>query len=307
MPVAYPPAPVTISGDVESINRFLQNPSLFSRRLRTLAENRFIGDVILPARYALQGGSLIYEQNEGIYSDRPVEAVAPGSEYPLTTISTGPAAVASAKKWGQDSIVTDESIKRLLMDPVNRAMVKMVNAMVKHVDSLALAAVASAVTQTSAATASWTPGTANTNPLLDVMSAIAVIRGLNQGFEPDTLVVSDTKYAHLMNNATVLNAFRREDPSNPVYSGSLPGPIAGLRVLTTPNLPVANSALLLDSTQLGGMADEDLGGPGYTGQIKGVEGKSMRRDESDGWRLRVRRVTVPVVVEPNAAYVITGI
>lgn len=307
MPVSYPPAPVTLSGDVESINRFLRNPALFSRRLRTLAENRFIADVLLTGRYALQGGAIIYEQSEGIYSDRPVESVAPGSEYPLTTISTGPAAVASAKKWGQDSIVTDEAITRLLMDPVNRAMVKMVNQMVKHIDSLALGAVASAVTQTAAAGAAWTPGTANTNPLFDIMSAVAVIRGLNQGFEPDTIVVNDTKYAHLMNNSAVLSAFRREDQNNPAYTGSLPGPIAGLRVLSSPNIPVANSAFVLDSSQLGGMADEDLGGPGYTGQIKGVQGKAMRRDETDGWRLRVRRVAVPVVVEPGAAFIITGI
>lgn len=307
MPLQYPPAPVTITGDVESINRFLQSPTLISRRLRSLAENRFIADVLLTGRYSLQGGSILFEQNESIYADRPVEAIAPGSEYPLTTVGTGPAAVASAQKWGQDSIVTDESIKRLLLDPVNRAMTKLVNNVVKQVDSVALAAIASAVTQTQAAVAAWTPGTANTNPLFDIMDVVGKIRGLNQGFEPDTLVVSDTKYTHLMNNAIVLSSFRREDTGNPVYSGSLPGPLAGLRVLVSPNIPVANSALVLDSTQLGGMADEDLGGPGYTGQLKGVQGKSMRRDESDGWRLRARRVTVPVVVEPNSAYILTGI
>ena len=307
MPITYPPAPVTISGDVESINRFLNSPTLITRRLRTLAENRFIADALLTARFTLQGGSVMYEQNEGLYADRAVESVAPGSEYPLTTVGTGPAAVASAQKWGQDTIVTDEAIKRLQIDPVNRAFTKVVNNLVKSIDSLALAAIASAVTQTVGATAAWTPGTANTNPLLDLELAVANIRALNQGYDPDTVVVNDIKYAHLMNNATVISAFRREDPANPVYSGSLPGPIAGLRVLVSPNIPVANSAIILDSKVLGGMADEDLGGPGYSGQVKGIEGKSMRRDESDGWRLRARRITVPVVIEPNAAYVITGI
>lgn len=307
MPLTYPPAPVTLSGDVESINRFLQSPTLLNRRLRELAENRFISDVLLTGRYTLQGGAIVFEQNEGIYADRSVEAVAPGSEYPLTTVGTGAAAVATAQKWGQDALVFDESIKRLLMDPVSRAMTKIVNNVVKQVDSVALAAIASAVSQTTGAVAAWTPGTVNTNPLYDIELAVAAIRGLNQGYDPDTLVVNDTKYAHLMNNATVLAAMRREDPNNAVYTGSLPGPIAGLRVLVSPNLPVANSAFLLDSKVLGGMADEDLGGPGYSGQIKGVQGKSIRREESDGWRLRARRVTVPAVVEPNAAFIITGI
>lgn len=307
MPITYPPAPVTISGDIETINRFLNSPTLITRRLRTLAENRFIADSLLTARYTLQGGAVLYEQNETLYADRPVESVAPGSEYPLTTTGSGPAAVASAQKWGQDTIVTDEAIKRLQIDPVNRAFTKVVNNLVKAIDSLALAAIASAVSQTAAATAAWTPGTANTNPLLDIELAVANIRALNQGYDPDTVVVSDIKYAHLMNNATVLSSFRREDSANPVYTGSLPGPLAGLRVLVSPNLPTAGTALILDSKVLGGMADEDLGGPGYSGQIKGIQGKSMRRDESDGWRLRARRVTVPVVIEPSAGYVITGI
>lgn len=307
MPITYPPAPATISGDIESINRFLQSPTLLTRRLRTLAENRFIADTLLTGRYTLQGGSVIYEQNETIYADRPVEAVAPGSEYPLTTVGTGPAAIATAQKWGQDSMVYDESIKRLLLDPVNRALTKMVNNLVKAVDSMTLSAIASSVTQTAAAGAAWTPGVANTNPLLDIELAVANIRQLNQGYDPDTVVVNDVKYAHLMNNQTVLQALAREDKSNPVYSGALPSSLGGLRVLVSPNLPTAGTALILDSKVLGGMADEQLGGPGYVGQASGIEGKTMRRDEQDGWRLRCRRVTVPVVIEPNAAYVITGI
>lgn len=307
MPVTYPPAPVTISGDIESINRFLQSPTLVQRRLRDLAENRFISDSLLTGRYTLSGGAILYEQNEAIFADRPVESVAPGSEYPMSGISTGPAAIAAAQKWGQDAMVFDEAIKRMLIDPVNKAFTKVVNNVVKQVDSITLSAIASAVTQTVAAVAAWTPGTANTNPLLDLELAIANIRALNQGYEPDTVVVNDIKYAHLMNNATVLAALRREDPGNSVYTGQLPGPLAGLRVLTSPNIPTAGTAILLDSTVLGGMADEDLGGPGYTGQIKGLQGKTMRIEDRDGWRIRARRVTVPVVVEPNAAYIITGI
>ncbi len=64
---------------------------------------------------------------------------------------------------------------------------------------------------------------------------------------------------------------------------------------------------MLDSTILGGMADEQLGGPGYVGMVGGVEGKSIRDDNNDGWRLRCRRVTVPVVQEPAAAWKVTGL
>lgn len=306
MPLTYPPAPPTLTGDVVTINRFLQSPTLLLRRLRTLVENRFISDVLLRGRYVLQGGAIMFEQSESIYADRVVESVAPGAEYPLSGVGTGAAAIAAAQKWGQDALVTDEAIKRLMLDPVNRALIKLVNNMVKQVDSVSLAAIASAITATQASTAAWLPGTAGTMPLYDVLKAVATIRALNQGYDPDTVVTDDLHYAQAMSNLTVLNALAREDKGNSVYTGALEV-LGGLTFLVSPNLPTAATALVLDSTVLGGMADEDLGGPGYSGQVKGVEGKTIRSELNDGWRLRARRVTVPVVIEPACGVVITGI
>ncbi len=75
----------------------------------------------------------------------------------------------------------------------------------------------------------------------------------------------------------------------------------GLTWLATPN-GIAGTALIADTDQLGGMADEDLGGPGYAKvEGVGVEVKSNRLEDTDGYRVRARRVTVPVILEPNAA------
>jgi hypothetical protein len=65
---------------------------------------------------------------------------------------------------------------------------------------------------------------------------------------------------------------------------------------------------VLDSSQLGGMADEDLGGPGYVraGGV-GVETKSIRDDDNDQNRIRARRVTVPIVLEPTAGRFIAAL
>lgn len=307
MPYTYPPAAPTISGDNVTISRFLKDPTLVARRLRTLAEQRFIADVLLSARYDAQGGALEYEQNESMYSDRAPEAVAPGAEYPLTSLSEGTAQVAKTVKWGRDSEITDESIARRKMDPVNRALIKQVNQMVKTIDGVSLATIASQVTQTSAASASWSGGSATI--VRDVLKAVAVIRALNEGFEPDTLVVDDLTWAIVMSDEKVAALLKREDGLAPVYTGNFPV-IGGLRFLPTPNLPVAGQALIVDSTQLGGMADEKLGGPGYVsagGSIPGVEVKTIRDDDNDMYRLRSRRVTVPVVTEPKAAIKITGI
>jgi hypothetical protein len=83
--------------------------------------------------------------------------------------------------------------------------------------------------------------------------------------------------------------------------------IDGMTFLPTPNLPTAGTILIADSSMLGGMADEDLGGPGYTNAgAPGVEGKTIRDDDDDKWKLRMRRVCVPIVQEPAAGFVLTG-
>jgi len=91
---------------------------------------------------------------------------------------------------------------------------------------------------------------------------------------------------------------RETDAQNPLVTGMFPV-IDGMRWLSSPTCPPQANVLVVDSTMLGGMADEDLGGPGYTnaGGI-GVQAKTIRDDDNDQWKLRMRRVTVPIVVEP---------
>lgn len=307
MPYTYPPAAPTISGDTVTISRFLQSPTLVARRLRTLLEQRYIADALLTGRFRAAGGSVQYETGESIFPTDDPRAVSPGAEYPLTTLGTGTASLAKTVKWGQDALVTDEAISRQQMDPVNRALTKLANQNVKYVDSVALSAIASAVTATAAAAADWSAATA-AQILEDVALAKASVVALNQGYDPDTVVIDDINWAYAMARFAAAGFVPRENVAqNPVLTGDFPT-ILGMRWLATPNVPTANVALVVDSTQLGGMADEDLGGPGYVNvNGVGVQTKVIRDDEDDQWRLRARRVTVPVVVEPAAGRKITGI
>lgn len=305
MAYTYPPAAPTLSGDVETISRFLASPTLVSRQLRTLAMQRYIADAVLSQRFQVSGGAVLYETGESIFTSDNPRAVAPGGEYPLTTAPTGAASIAKTVKWGQDTKVYDESVKRQLMNPVNKAMLKLVNQNVKFIDGIALSAIASAVTNTSAVTASWKTATA-AQMLTDVAQAKASILALNQGYMPDTVVLDDATWARAYAGFVSGGFLPREAVENATVSGQF-AVIDGMRFLPTPNLPTAGTILVVDSSMLGGMADEQLGGPGYaTAGPPGVEGKTIRDDDNDGWKLRMRRVTVPVVVEPAAGYVLTG-
>jgi len=311
MPYTYPPAPPTLSGDILSINRFLSNPTLVARRLRTLAEQRFISDALLTQRLTASGGSVLYETGETIYTDTAPQGVAPGAEYPRTLVSHGTASLAKTTKWGSDVEVTDEAISRQNINPVDRAFEKLVNHMVKTVDSVAMSAINSAVTQNTACIASWTGSGSTPQILRDVVRAKANIDKLNQGYSPDTLVVDDATYANFLSDPGISNLLPRETSNTPVQTGSYLV-VAGLRVLVSPHVSGGGTssaiALVVDSRALGAMADENLGGPGYVSSNGvGVQAKTIRQDEADKWLLRARRVTVPIVLEPAAAWKITGV
>jgi|SRR4051812_2142484 hypothetical protein len=296
-----------MTGDVITISRFLGNPAAVSRRLRTLAENRFISDVLLAGRYPVSAGSIQYETGESIFTAKAPEVVNPGAEYPRSPAAPGTAAMASTSKWGQDVPVTDEHIGRYGRRAVDVAMLKIVNYLVKQIDSVCLTAIASAVTANAAVTAIWTTP-ASADPLLDLMKAKAAIVALDQGYDPDTVVMTDAAYAYLVSNQKIISGLQRETDTSVTMTGDILT-IAGLRILPTNNLPVAGTAFVVDSTMLGGIAYERIPSPEYQGDpANGVESWS-RRDPSanDAWIVRGRRPVVPVIQEPAAAYKITGV
>lgn len=308
MPHIYPPSPPTISSNVLTISRFLNNPAVVTRRLRTLTENRFIADVLLSGRYEVSGGALLYEQSETIYTDKAPEAVNAGAEYPRSPATPGPAALAGVVKWGQDVPITDEHVKRYGRRAVDVSLTKITNYLVKQVDSVALAVIAAAVTQTAAATGGGNWSGASADPLLDLMTAVATIRANDQGYEPDVAVMSDLNYARLISNAKIIAGLARESDTSVTRSGDVLT-VAGLTILPTNNLPVASTCFVLDTSMTGGLGYERLESPEYQGDpANGVE-SWIRRDPlaNDAWIVRGRRPVVPVVQEPGAIYKITGL
>lgn len=309
MPGSFPAAPPSISGNDVTISRFLQNPAYIARRLRTFRDLRFVSDQLLTGRLRSQGGAVLYETGEPVVTDRTVEAVSPGSEYPYANMPVGTASIAAVQKWGQKVLLTDEEIARNVYagSAIDRALRKVVNSVISQVDGLTMSALASAVTQTFNVTASgggvWTAATPTF--LRDILRAKAIPLSLNLGYNPDTLVVNDTQYAYLMTDQTLTNTWRREATDNPVYTGSVQN-VASLNVIVSPAI-AAGSCYVLDSTQLGGMADETDGAPGYAVSDLAVQVKSIRNDGEDSWDLQGRRKTVPIIQEPGAAVKLTGL
>lgn len=304
----YPPTGPTLSGDVFTINRFLASPTMVLRRLRTLAEQRFLAEVILTGRIPASGGAIAYEMSESIYSDRSPSPVAPGGEYERALAAGGVAALAKVTKYGQDIRITDEAIGRQPAVTVNRSLTKLVNSCVNYVDTITLAAINAAVTQTQAAFAAWNTSTAD--PFLDVMLAVAQVNDLTQGYDVDTIVLTSTLYARLVANQKVIGGLARES-SNTVTANGEVQRLAGLVVRPVPasRMPAGVGAFVCDSQQLGSLGYEEIPSPEYAGNAATDIQTWVRRDgnATDSWLVRGRRPVVPIVQEPNAAVKLTGV
>lgn len=299
MPGSYPAPPPTLTGDLETISRFLQSPTQIRRRLRDYTDLRFVSDQLLTQRFRTSGGAALYELSEPFVTDRTVEAVGPGAEYPFANMPTGTAGIASVSKWGQKVRVTDDEIARNVYagQTIDRALRKVVNSIIGQVDGITMSAIASAVTDNTTGAAAWSSATPKI--LQDILLAKAHVYGKNLGYRPDTLLVDDAHYAYMMSDQTVTNALQRETTDNPIYTGTIER-VGGLTIIVSPST-VAAHPYVLDSSQLGGMADEMDGAPGYAMDQLAVQVKSIRLDANDAWDLQGRRKTVPIIQEPGSA------
>lgn len=301
------PVPASLSGQNVTVNWLMNNPVVVYRMLRNLAQQRLVGDKLLSGRVDATGsGSVLFGVSEGIFPKRAAEKVKALGEYPLTDDDPGVPSLAVTDKWGLSTRVPQELISRNRLDIVNRKLRKLVNQVVFGFDALCLSAVGSAVTQTQAAVATWAT-TATADPFLDIMLAGAIPDSLNQGYSVDAILLSPTYFARAVATAKILSNAPREGNSNIVVTGNMIQ-LAGLTFWKTTNLPAGVNVLVADSTMLGSIASERLGGPGWIGAPDGddVEVKVIPLDENDGFRIFCRKVAVPMVQEPGAAAKLTG-
>jgi hypothetical protein len=302
MPTVAPPNP-TVSGDNITVSRIVNNPVMIQRMLRTLVQQRLVGDKVLSGTVDLTGtGAVNYEVSEAIMAASLAERVDDLMEYPESLDATAVSAMAATEKWALATTISDKLVARNRIDIVNRKLIKLANRIAFGFDALVISAVASAVTQTSAAVAAWS--NASADPFADITLGASVVDSLNQGYEIDTVLATPNRWARLIAAAKVIERAPREGDGTLLLTGRL-AQIAGLNVWKTTNMPAGVDVMLLDSKQLGSIGWEDQGG-GYQGDPRGVQTKRIRLEENDGWKIQGRRIGVPIVQEPGAAVKITS-
>lgn len=304
--LTYPVQPSTVTGNVTvaQVLAFLKSPASLARRFEDiLSAQNFISHLLLKERYTVQGGAIAYAPDEVIKASEGPETVAPGGEYPLVAISEDQAKIIAAMKKGFGSLVTDEAVGRLLLQPVDRAIAILANTIVDNFDSITLGAIMSAVTNTVTGGA-WSGASAAAQVITDVEKAKASLIAQRKGYTADTIVLTPTQYAAIA--APILSLLPRES-SNPILTGSWPN-LLGLTWVTNENLPSGWTPTVLDSKNLGGIAHEVIPSPEYVSV--GSDGSNVEvaryREKTDSTRIQVRKADVPVIRNPAAGVEITG-
>lgn len=307
MPNEYDLPVPTINGTAITVDWLRNDPRRIYRLLRTMVMQNLIGWRLLTGRVDLTGtGFGIYEVTESIFTSSDGQVVRPLSQYPLAEFGSPTLADVKPDKNGLKFLISDEDAAHNRITDVLRKLRKVANRLTFQNDALALAAIASAVTKTTTAVDTL-DGTAP-DPWLDVALSEASITEENQGYSADTVATTPTLFALAVSSAIKSGLLPRE------ANAAVTSDINGIRIgdktwLKTTNMPSGVDGIVLDSTMLGSMAFERLGG-GYQGDPSdtqsGVESKQWREEGIDGLNVQSRIVRAPMVQEPNAARIIDG-
>lgn len=303
-----PAATLNVAATTVQVAAFLKSPTMIARRFaEILAAQNFLAHFMLTGRYRMEGGAVVYYPDEAIVADSSPETINPGGNYPMIVLEGDTLAIVAAMKKGFGTEVSDESVGRALMDPVERAIMMLANTIVTEFDSVAVAAIQSQVTATEAVTAAWTTATAP-QIIGDVARAKAAIANQRKGYRANAVVLTEDQWATAL--PALLSVLPRESGQT-LTEGAVPR-LLGLDWVTSENLPANWNPLVLDNKNLGGIGHEDIPSPEYVALSAVAEGNGSGvevarfRETNDSTKIQVRKADVPVVRNPGAAVEITG-
>lgn len=305
-PLITPPAATTATNSVESVHALVQRATLLQRRLRDAVDAGYVAGTLFAGSVPSGGGAVTYQQGRqdnttatNIGADAAAAGRAPGAEFRQVGITEGDTKTANVVDWALQADVTDEAIRRFLIQPLNRTITKLSTQLGVTLDAAGWAALldgTNGVTQTVASAGVWSSSTVI---MREIAVAAGTVEDLGEGYVADTLVVPRLIGAYMASDDKIINAMKRESDTAPGFSGYI-GTIQGLNVLQVPSgaLPAAcrTRAFVCDRKVLGTWADEVP-----------TNVKTIRDEKTRKYIVQAQRVTTPLVLEPGAGCWITGV
>lgn len=284
---------------------FLKSPAQIARRFADIiADHNFLAHYLLRGKYTMSGGAVSFSPDEATSTGGTAETVAPGGEYPLAALPADAAVLVAALKKGLGTVVADEQVGRLQMDPIERAVQLLANDLITQFDAAALSAILSAVGQTVTGSA-WT---AAQTIIANVEVGKAQIKAQHRGYRATSVVLTDLQWAAI---SPILLPLLPREAGNPILAGAFPN-ILGLDWVTSSDLPAGWTPLIADADHLGGIGHEDIPSEEYVAlaSVDRENGSNIEvariREKNDSTTIQVRKADVPIVTNPLAAAKISG-
>lgn len=265
-PSQNPLSPPTVSGNTYTVDRWLNSPTMVSRALADMvvATEDFFLPTVFSSLSGVSGGAVLYDPVEAnsLYSDRDVEEIEPGQEFPILTSSRGEPKVARVRKFGGQIYVTDEAKRRNNTVVWDREIRKLSNTLLLQLNAVGVAVLDAAIADATALTGgsrtdtgiSWADAAALTHdltsPVLLPHADFAAIKRRayeeRQGIRFDTLIVNP-----------------QEDENLELVYGDRPNGVAGVlarfgitnKFVT--DQQTAGKAKFVASKMVGGWGNED--------------------------------------------------
>lgn len=298
--ITNPLAGPTVSGTTFTVDFLLQNPTIIRREIADKVMANFFLDKVFTMGGDVKGGAALYEQitTLDVYTDRDVERVQPGAEFPVVTGARIAPLVALVEKFGGKFPVTDEAKNRNDVGRVTNQMRRLANTIVRKMQQRGIAELEAAISsfsRTTAAGVTWKASAeeamlnrvALKSPVAVIYKAIELMEALEMGYDFDTLIINPA-------DAYYLRTFFGEQGRAAAAMADV-----GINNLIVTPRKAAKSAILTAGKQVGEMR---LEAPMRTTIER--EGAPLMREQT--W---IQTAVNPlfVVTDPYAALEITGL
>lgn len=291
-----------------TVDYLLKNPRVLDRRFREdLSQQGYLTEVLLQGGYPVVGGAIRFNRDESQLPDsesgrRTYEIVAEGARFPIIGPLQPQEEVERSAKHGLRMFVTEEQRLRNQVPQVDKDLRYLKNELIDYVDNLFMQkfltdpAVPSFNVQTDAGFSGAVWGRTGLGILNDLVVAKAKMTSLRRGFRPDVVLVNDDKVPFFLAHEELHAQFQGAGASAPIFTGQLPGQLAGLNILYSPFVP-SNQAIVMQSKALGGYGDE---------RPEGIKVLPFN-EEREIYEIKASRIMAYFIDEPNAAVKLNGI
>lgn len=223
-PVSYPLGPPVVADGAITLDTMLNEPTRITAYLSDLSLRGMFSQRVFTNGGALTGGALIYDQltSNQLFSDRDVQEVAPGGEFPIVTSSRLAPKVATPVKIGGKFFVTDEARDRNDASSLQLESQMLANTIQRKLDTRAITLLDAALTEYNRTVAgvNWstakTTASGSTTKAGSPVADFAKIQGLADvdelGVRYNLWLVNPQEYTNFLtfygaeNLAAVLNA-----------------------------------------------------------------------------------------------------